>query len=144
MSILHRVRRTISASLKASEQPRTRPARFKSPLPGFDELYYRYWYRDITSEVDALDHYLAIGWREGRDPSDGFSTRGYLAANRDVAIAKMNPLVHFLDYGIGEGREGWQKPPGRPAPAPTAPLDDDVKLLAPPTAPVDQQTGAAG
>src|SRR3546814_20736377 len=38
------------------------------------------------------------------DPSPGFSTRRYLRANPDVAAAGMNPLVHYLRFGRGEGR----------------------------------------
>src|SRR3546814_11513274 len=32
------------------------------------------------------------------------STRRYLRANPDVAAAGMNPLVHYLRFGRGEGR----------------------------------------
>jgi hypothetical protein len=44
------------------------------------------------------------GWREGRDPSVGFDTTAYLAANPDVATAHVDPLTHFLQFGIHEGR----------------------------------------
>jgi hypothetical protein len=33
-----------------------------------------------------------------------FDTLGYLAANPDVAAAGMNPLDHFLQFGLYEGR----------------------------------------
>jgi hypothetical protein len=36
--------------------------------------------------------------------SAGFDTLGYLAANPDVAAAHVNPLDHFLQNGIYEGR----------------------------------------
>jgi serralysin len=48
---------------------------------------------------------MAIGWTEGRDASIWFDTRGYLADNPDVAAAGMNPLEHFLQSGIYEGRQ---------------------------------------
>jgi serralysin len=54
--------------------------------------------------VNPLDHYRSVGWKEGRDPSAGFDTLGYLAANPDVAAAGVNPLDHFLQFGIDEGR----------------------------------------
>ena len=54
-------------------------------------------------------HYEAVGWKEGRDPSAGFDTLGYLAANPDVAAAGINPLDHFLQFGIYEGRAGGQR-----------------------------------
>ena len=47
----------------------------------------------------------AFGWREGRDPSAGFDTQGYLAANPDVAAAGLNPLDHYLQCGVYEGRD---------------------------------------
>ena len=43
--------------------------------------------------------------QEGRDPSARFDTLGYLAANPDVAAAGVNPLDHFLQFGIYEGRQ---------------------------------------
>jgi hypothetical protein len=106
----------------------------RNPLPGFDPIYYRYWYRDIAAfGAGPLIHYLEFGWREGRDPSAGFSTDGYLDANPDVVAAKINPLVHFLEEGLAAGRTGWQKDPRAPAP-PARLVDQPMKLLAPPVA----------
>jgi hypothetical protein len=45
------------------------------------------------------------GWKEGRDPSAGFDTLGYLGANPDVAAAGVNPLEHYLTFGIYEERQ---------------------------------------
>nr|WP_082523951.1 hypothetical protein [Methylobacterium sp. Leaf399] len=104
----------------------------QTPLPGFDEVYYRYWYRDTqTYAAGPLAHYLILGWLEGRDPSAGFSTMGYLAANPDVKQTGLNPLIHFLEHGLAEGRLGWQKDPSAPAPVPTH-IKRPQKLLAPP------------
>lgn len=104
----------------------------KTPVPGFDPVYYLYWYPDVRAEgSDPLEHYLQRGWKEGRDPSGGFSTSGYLAANPDVAQAGHNPLLHFLNNGFAEGRGGYNKDPMAPPPSPRrqAPA---IKLLAPP------------
>ena len=101
----------------------------RSRLPGFDPLYYQYWYRDVaTYSGGALGHYLDIGWREGRDPSAGFSTNGYLLANPDVRAAGINPLVHFLEVGLSESRRGYEKSVGAPAPAPSA-IEPSPRLL---------------
>jgi hypothetical protein len=54
--------------------------------------------------INPLDHYNAMGWREGRDPSVAFDTNAYLAANPDVKAAHVNPLAHFLAAGVDEGR----------------------------------------
>ena len=54
-------------------------------------------YADVAAAgINPLQHYEAVGWTEGRDPSAGFDTLGYLAANPDVAAAHINPLDHFL------------------------------------------------
>lgn len=84
-------------------------------LPGFDAAYYRTWYPDTARyPLGPTRHYLDFGWREGRDPSGQFSTDGYLDANPDVRAADINPLVHFLEVGLLQGRAGWQKPHPHP------------------------------
>ncbi|KMO39894.1 hypothetical protein VQ03_14915 [Methylobacterium tarhaniae] len=80
-------------------------------IGGFDPIYYLGENPDVAAEgCDPLDHYLHFGWREGRDPSAEFSTRGYLSANPDVARAGVNPLLHYREHGLAERRRGWQKP----------------------------------
>jgi hypothetical protein len=54
--------------------------------------------------VNPLVHYETSGWKEGRDPSGAFDTLHYLAANADVRGAGINPMDHFLQHGIYEGR----------------------------------------
>jgi hypothetical protein len=72
---------------------------------GFDARHYRRDYPDILlPDNELLDHFLAIGWREGRNPSAAFDTMAYLIANGDVADADINPFVHFVRYGRREGR----------------------------------------
>ncbi len=71
----------------------------------FDADYYLATYPDITAAgVDPLDHYSAVGWREGRDPSPRFSSSYYLDAYPDVREAGMQPLLHYVIAGLGEGR----------------------------------------
>jgi hypothetical protein len=45
-----------------------------------------------------------FGWHEGRDPSAVFSTNGYLTTYTDVAADGGNPLQHYLQFGMTEGR----------------------------------------
>lgn len=119
------------AKLDALTTRRAPASLVRTPLPGFDPIYYLYWYPDARSYAfGPLDHYIRHGWKEGRDPSAGFSTDGYLAANPDVRESGNNPLVHFVEHGLAEGRHGWQKSPEAPPPKPrpAAPR----KLLAPP------------
>ena len=54
--------------------------------------------------MNPLTHYEQFGWTEGRDPSAGFRTAKYLAANPDVRAAGIDPLVHYVQYGQAEGR----------------------------------------
>ena len=49
-------------------------------------------------------HYEQFGWLEGRDPSAAFSTSKYLAAYSDVKAAGLDPLVHYEQNGMHEGR----------------------------------------
>ncbi len=41
----------------------------------------------------------------GLDPNPFFSVRHYLKNNPDVASAKSNPLSHYIEYGVHEGRK---------------------------------------
>lgn len=52
-------------------------------------------------------HYLSDGWHQGYDPCVFFSTSGYLSRNPDVKQMGINPLIHFLHFGITQGREAW-------------------------------------
>ncbi|HEY8574117.1 hypothetical protein [Phenylobacterium sp.] len=74
--------------------------------PEFDAYWYLQNYRDVAAAgVDPLDHFVASGWREGRNPTPWFSIRDYLETNPDVALAGVNPFVHYLRDGRREGRE---------------------------------------
>jgi hypothetical protein len=71
----------------------------------FDAEWYLRAYPDVAeARVNPLQHYMNVGWHEGRDPGPEFSTSSYLKANRDVAQAGMNPLLHFMEFGHQEGR----------------------------------------
>ncbi|KAB2791315.1 hypothetical protein F9K87_22965 [Brucella anthropi] len=53
----------------------------------------------------AAKHYLEYGADKGHDPSPDFSTGEYLKRYKDVAKARMNPLLHYLRNGKEEGRQ---------------------------------------
>jgi Ca2+-binding RTX toxin-like protein len=72
----------------------------------FDTAFYMRNNLDVFhAGVNALDHFNAIGWQEGRDPNAFFDTSGYLAVNTDVAAAGINPLDHYHLSGWHEGRD---------------------------------------
>jgi ADP-heptose:LPS heptosyltransferase/GT2 family glycosyltransferase len=64
----------------------------------FDAAYYRARYADISSnpQIDPLRHYCSVGWKQGRDPTNWFSTKRYLDSHPEVAAAGVNPFVHYV------------------------------------------------
>lgn len=71
----------------------------------FDADYYLSTYEDVRAAgINPLQHYIEQGWREGRDPSAGFSTKAYLDNYPDVRLRRINPLIHYLRHGYYEGR----------------------------------------
>jgi GT2 family glycosyltransferase/glycosyltransferase involved in cell wall biosynthesis len=85
-------------------------------------------------EVEAVRHYLAIGWRAFADPGPRFSTARYLAENPDVEAGGSNPLIHYLRHGKAEGRRATVDPFGGPARL--------FRLLPPPTVPTEAEWAA--
>ena len=62
----------------------------------FDSSFYLSAYCDVRSaKIDAFEHYMEHGWREGRDPSAVFKTLYY----RDTYLVAqpVNPLTHYVD-----------------------------------------------
>ncbi|MFV3129486.1 hypothetical protein [Niveispirillum sp. KHB5.9] len=81
----------------------------RNPNILFDSAFYLAKNPDIAAAVrsgntTAWRHFQDYGWKEGRDPSAFFDTSDYLATHRDVALVGVNPLDHFLLYGVNEGR----------------------------------------
>jgi hypothetical protein len=71
----------------------------------FDEAYYTARNPDVLDAgVEPLDHFLSIGWKEGRNPSRTFDVTRYLEDNSDVKTAEINPFVHYINEGRAEGR----------------------------------------
>lgn len=86
-----------------------RRARFRRLLAS-SELFDRDWYLNSYPDVaesgkDPLDHIVAYGAKEGRDPSPKFSSKAYLEKYPDVDSAKASALEHYLLYGRIEGRQ---------------------------------------
>lgn len=74
----------------------------------FDSNWYLETYPDVAKAgIDPIQHYLSVGWQEGRDPGPTFTTSAYLKANEDVVRSGMNPLLHFVQFGRAEGRQGF-------------------------------------
>jgi hypothetical protein len=72
----------------------------------FDEAYYLTQYPEIReSGMNALDHFMSVGWQEGKNPSPKFNVSFYLQQYPDVKASGMNPLRHYIKNGKAEGRE---------------------------------------
>ena len=72
----------------------------------FDAEWYLSRNQDVAmSRQDPLVHYLRLGGREGRSPSQSFDSKWYLEQNADVREQGVNPLVHYLRFGMAEGRQ---------------------------------------
>lgn len=68
----------------------------------FDPQFYLENYSDVADAGrNPLTHYLATGWREGRNPNPWFDTGYYLAAHPTLLRDGINPLVHYV-------QEGWR------------------------------------
>lgn len=71
----------------------------------FDSCYYLREYKDVRQiKVDPLIHFITLGWKEGKNPSEKFNTNYYLKMYPDVNKAGLNPLVHYIKYGKKEKR----------------------------------------
>lgn len=70
-----------------------------------DEKWYFEQYPDAKeSGMTALQHYLSIGWKEGKNPSKYFDTNFYLNKYKDISRAEINPLLHYITVGKNAGR----------------------------------------
>lgn len=68
----------------------------------FDRHFYLMAYPDVrAAALDPFEHYMLVGWKEGRDPNRSFSTVFYSRAYSDVAESGLQPLVHFAQQGKG-------------------------------------------
>lgn len=72
----------------------------------FDASWYlqRYYIDVICTGMTPLDHFMSVGWQEGKEPSRYFSCKVYLDNYPDVREGKINPLLHYEKFGRVENR----------------------------------------
>ncbi len=75
----------------------------RNPNPLFDTRWYLAAHPEAAG-ADPLEHYVREGWRAGADPGPLFSVAWYLEQHPDVAAAGLEPLRHYLERGMAEGR----------------------------------------
>jgi hypothetical protein len=72
----------------------------------FDTPFYLSHNSDVDhAGVNALGHFNAFGFHEGRDPNAFFDTSFYRAVNHDVLVSGVNPLDQFHQTGWKQGRD---------------------------------------
>ncbi|WP_082766283.1 glycosyltransferase family 4 protein [Paramesorhizobium deserti] len=71
----------------------------------FDADWYLKEYPDVKAlGIDPIKHYLWLGWRLKRNPSQKFDAITYFKIHSDVAAAGINPLLHYVKWGRRENR----------------------------------------
>lgn len=66
----------------------------------FDADFYRRQPGLALDGIAPLTHYLARGWKEGRDPCALFDTRFYLSQLPEAASSGLAPLLHYITVGV--------------------------------------------
>ncbi|WP_321936405.1 glycosyltransferase [Paraburkholderia sp. J8-2] len=78
--------------------------------PTFRDLFDAKWYLQTNKDVaaagiDPLEHYIAFGEAEGRDPNPAFSARLYREAYMQGEPATASPLRYYVEYGHSLGHD---------------------------------------
>lgn len=80
-----------------------------SPIPEFDVKFYGDVNKDVRNAgIDAFQHFLFTGYREGRNPSADFNIKYYVKRYLGGNLST-NPLLHYLEHKHEPGVFG--KPP---------------------------------
>src|ERR1039458_5260708 len=70
----------------------------------FDPTFYNRTNPEVAAaNIDPLTHYLELGAREGRNPSEEFDAAFYVAECRRLGVSPDNPLVHYILDGSIRG-----------------------------------------
>ena len=79
-----------------------------SPTRYFSSSYYLFQCRlknvELPTNSNPFQHYLSHGFALGLDPHPLISNSWYLDRFPEVAKANMEPVSHFINFGLREGR----------------------------------------
>lgn len=92
----------LSGGRRQREQDHRYAAQIRE-CPLFNAEWYLEQYPDIV-EFDPAEHYLRYGLLQDRQPGPQFDGVWYASNYPDVRASGTNPLLHYLLYGIHEGR----------------------------------------
>lgn len=96
----------------------------------FDTDWYLRQYPDVELlGMDPLEHFLWLGGRLLRNPGPKFNSEYYVKTHRDVARKNYNPVLHYIRFGLAEGRRIAEVEPPRLAQAEDI-VRDGVKRVA--------------
>lgn len=83
------------------------PSEQQKAYIAFNEVWYRNNYPEKQgSKLEVYIDYMNEGWKELKNPNGDFSTDFYLAQNKDIKNAGINPFLHYINHGRDEGRAG--------------------------------------
>jgi len=72
----------------------------------FDEGFYVAQPKiDIPDGMGPIEHFIKIGWLQGRDPHPLFSVRYYLFRYPGLKKSDIDPLTHYVEHGSREMRD---------------------------------------
>lgn len=87
------------------ERDKKRQMKMLAASPYFDAEWYLKQYPEVKDTgYSPFEHYIKIGWKEGKNPSAKFDTLFYLNDNPDIVKSGINPLRHYFLFGRKEGR----------------------------------------
>lgn len=80
----------------------------------FDSAWYVSCQPELQEQkVDALEHFLTLGLRAGRDPGPEFSRSGYALAYSQRIPRRVEPILHYLESDSSQGTSGLPYIEGR-------------------------------
>lgn len=94
---------------KTAVEPFSAHGQFLVQQGYFDSAWYLANYPDVAAspkwQKRPVQHYIELGVALGYNPSVWFNTAWYLKFNSDVKQAAINPLLHYVQHGVVEGRK---------------------------------------
>ncbi len=75
--------------------------------PLFDGAFYASQLSQLPDEISLLEHFLRHNIVNRLSPSPFFDSAAYLDTYPDIQTCKMNPLYHYVRYGLTEARHSF-------------------------------------
>jgi predicted HAD superfamily hydrolase/glycosyltransferase involved in cell wall biosynthesis/GT2 family glycosyltransferase len=69
----------------------------------FDSKFYSRYYLNNENHIEPFEHFIKYGVLKNFNPSKIFDMEYYLRSNVDCHIKRLNPIEHYLLYGLHQG-----------------------------------------